>query len=79
MILPCLLDPCSSPGQTAKTILQVSGRAGVDLSIDVVAVNECKASARGLGMEWREAPEVQENPQNESGYDQQSLFHFLSP
>jgi hypothetical protein len=33
-----LFDPSSSPGQTAKPIFLVSGWAGINFAIDIVAV-----------------------------------------
>jgi hypothetical protein len=71
------LYPSCPPGQTAKTILLVSGRAGIDFTIDIVAVNQSKGSDRGLGMESRKGLDAQQKPQNNSGYDQQFLCHFL--
>jgi hypothetical protein len=51
MILPHLLDPCSSPGQTAKTILLVSRRAGIDLSVQIIAVQDGKGLGRLLAID----------------------------
>ena len=67
MILPRLLDPCSSPGQTAKTILLISRRAGVDLPVQIITVEDGKGLWRGLGIGLRPAhhPAEPQNQENE--------------
>jgi hypothetical protein len=46
--LPDLFNPSSPPGQTAKTILLVSGGTGIDLSVDVVAVGDAHRPWKAL-------------------------------
>lgn len=50
-VLLLFLDPGCSLGQTAKTILLVSGGAGVDLPVHVIAVEEAERLSGCLGVQ----------------------------
>ncbi len=53
LVLPKILYPCSSPGQTANSTLFPSGRTGIDLTIHVRAVDKGESLGKFLGMAWK--------------------------
>jgi len=72
-----LFYPSSPSGETAKTILQVSGGTGFDLSINIVAIKNRKAFDRALGLA-RNAIHPK-NPENQEYYKEPSPFHLILP
>jgi hypothetical protein len=72
MLVPHFLDPCPPPGQTAKTALLISRRAGVDLSVQIIAVQDGKGLGRLLSKDKMSIhhPDRDEDENNEN----ESLF-----
>jgi hypothetical protein len=63
--LPQLLDPFSSSGQTASPAFFPSGGAGVNLTINIIAIEESKSLWRFLGMGWK-CVEEKDTSQNQN-------------
>ncbi len=76
LILPQILYPCSSPGQTANSTLFPSGRAGIDLTINVVAIQKSESLGRFLGVDWRHM-EDQEGSKNQNAYQKPFFLHSV--
>jgi hypothetical protein len=76
--LPQLLDPFSSSGQTASPAFFPSGGAGVNLTINIIAIEENKSLWRFLGMGWKCAEE-KDTSQNQNAYHKPLSFHRSHP
>jgi hypothetical protein len=72
--LPQILDPCPSSGQTAGPAFFPSGGAGVNLTINIIAIEESKSLGRFLGMGWK-CVEEKDTSQNQNAYHKPFSFH----
>jgi hypothetical protein len=75
LTLPQILDPCPSSGQTAGPAFFPSGGAGVNLTINIIAIEKSKSFGRFLGMGWKYT-EKQEASQNPKAYRKPFSFHL---
>jgi len=60
-----ILHPCSSPGQTANSILFPSGGTGLNFTIDIIAIEKGKGLWPLLGRGGK-SPDVQEKSQRQN-------------